>query len=298
MNVGNKSKWLSLAAAACLGVSALAAETAMVQLPGGTRFKLELAHHLTSGRTPTGDPIYFRVTDDVVAKGQTLIRKGTVVEGRMQAIGDRGMNATSGSMNFGVRHVPAVDGQNVRVLATVSREGRDRDGALLGWVFMWGVFGLMTKGVDAYAMRGATLEAEVLTDKLVSPTAAPPMAMPEIPAAAPIQVDAFRIGNQKAKQAVVSLERVSKLGNLSFDLPGLTNIDSAQLVSVNDAALPETIGAVATVKSSLEFDTWDIVKYCDDGSNTLRFRIRQSGGSWLEANLILPVKLERKKPSP
>jgi hypothetical protein len=143
MGLANRS-WLTLLASGWLASAALQAADAptTVRLTGGTRFPLELAHHLTSGYTPAGSPVYFRVLSDVRVGDQVLIRGGTVVEGRMQATGDRKMNATSGTMNFSVRHVPAVDGQNVRVIATVSQEGRDRDGALLGWVFMWGALGM------------------------------------------------------------------------------------------------------------------------------------------------------------
>lgn len=277
----------------CLAVPCAAAEES-VRLPGGTRFTLELAQHITSGRTPAGSPVFFRVAADVTANGHTLIRKGTLVEGRMQAIGDRGMAATSGSINFGVRYVPAVDGQNIRVLATVSNSGRSRDGALLGWVFMWGIFGLTTKGVDAYALRGAPLEAEVLTDRDVRVTPAvadtPPETQPT-----PMALLGARLGKTKVKDVTLSLERADERRPLSFDLPPSPPLASAALISVNGRAVPAPVPATITSPEKIEFDVWDVIKYCDDGDNVLRFRLQQSDGQPLDVSHGLAVKLKRKQ---
>ena len=281
--------------AGCLAAPC-AAEEASVRLPGGTRFTLELAQHITSGRTPAGSPVFFRVSDDVTASGQTLIQKGTLVEGRMQAIGDRGMAATSGSINFGVRYVPAVDGQNIRVLATVSNNGRSRDGALLGWVFMWGIFGLTTKGVDAYALRGATLEAEVLSDRDIRvPLAASTMASDAPPVSTPIELQGARLGKTRAEEVVVSLERADERRRLSFDLPVPLPLASASLTGVNDRSVPTPAAAVLATPERLEFDVWTVIQYCDEGDNVLRFRLQQADGSSLDASYVLAVKLKRKR---
>ena len=270
------------------------AEDAVVRLPGGTRFTLELAQHITSGRTPAGSPVFFRVARDVTAGGHTLIRQGTLVECRMQAIGDRGMAGTSGSINFGVRYVPAVDGQNIRVLATVSNQGRSRDGAVLGWVFMWGIFGLTTKGVDAYALQGAPLEAEVLSDRDVRLAPhVPATAMDAQPA--PMQLLGARLGKTKVKEVVISLERADERRPLSFDLPPAMPIASAALISVNGRAVPAPVTATSANAESLQFDVWDVVKYCDEGDNSLLFKLQQTDGTSLEASLGLLVKLKRKQ---
>jgi hypothetical protein len=283
--------------AAVLGVCAGAAcaEDAAVRLPGGSRFMLELSHHITSGRTPAGSPVFFRVASDVVAGHRTVIRKGTVVEGRMQAINERGMVGTSGSINFGVRYVPAVDGQNIRVLATVSNKGRSRDGALLGWVFMWGIFGFTTRGVDAYALRGAQLEAEVLSDRDVGADAAPPPEAAE-PELASVRLVAARLGRNTVQSVVASLERASEQRTLSFDLPDGVPVASASLASVNGRAAIEPVAALSVMPRRVEFAFWDIIKYCDDGENLLQFHLSRADGTGLEGTYALDVRLERKQP--
>ncbi len=301
MSMGKKSATTVAVAVFSLlvNVAALAAESSAARLQGGTHFDLELAHHITSGQTAAGSPIYFRVVDDVKSQDSVLIRKGTVVEGRMQATGDRKMNATSGTMNFGVRYVPAVDGQTVRVIATVSRAGRDRDGALLGWVVMWGFFGLMTKGVDAYAMRGAVLDAEVLSDRLVVPTVASlgdPSQENQGAAgdARSVTATEHRLGTETNRPVVVSLERARKFADVFFGLPNGITLQSAVLTAVNGTAVPESVPASSIASSALSFPTWDIVKYCDDGANKLLIRGKSTDGEWLAIDYSLPVKLERK----
>ena len=282
-----------LAAAGLLAFAiAPASELPAEKLQGGTHFNLELAHHITSSRTAVGSPIYFRVVDDVKTRDQVLIRKATIVEGRMQAVGDRSMLGGSGALNFGVRHVRTVDDQNVRVLASVSRQGRDRDGAVVGWVIMWGIFGLMTKGVDAYVMRGAQLDAEVLTDRFIVPSAA--QADDNGPLVNAIAAIGHRYGTEKNRLVTVNLERAPKTTTLAFTLPESRPVAAATLTSVGGSAVPETIRAVSTTGGAIEFAAWDVVKYCDDGPNRLRFRASLTNHEFLDIDYELPVKLERK----
>jgi hypothetical protein len=284
----------SLVPVLCVGlISPCVAEPTKLRLPGGTRFTLELAQTITSGRTPAGSPVFFRVASDVTVGREPVIRKGTVVEGRMQAVADRAMVGTSGTINFGVRYVPAVDGQNIRVLASVSNKGRSRDGAMLGWVFMWGVFGLTTKGVDAYALRGAELEAEVLSDRDVIATPAAPARALEAPARS-VAIAGLRLGKRRIEQLEVSLERASERQTLVFELPDVGQVESAALLTVNGIEPVEPVAATSVGGEQLQFDLWDVVKYCDDGENVLTLRVKQPGGDTIDAVASLRVTLKRK----
>lgn len=91
---------------AMLSFSVLSTENAApVKLPAGMQVNLELQHHVNSGYVPAGSPIFFRVANDVVIDGQTLIGKGTLVEGKMQQASVRGRVGKSGSMTLDVRSV-------------------------------------------------------------------------------------------------------------------------------------------------------------------------------------------------
>jgi hypothetical protein len=263
------------------------AESARLQ--AGTHVTLQLAQHITSGQTPAGAPVWFRVKDDLIVDDETLVRKGTLVRGQMTASSKRGSIGASGSMNFGVRFVPAVDGQNVRVIASLGSTGRDRGNALVGWTLMWGWFGLMTKGVDAYALRGSEMDAEVLSDKVIQiPTTQ--VAAFDDATTAYLAMAGHVVGKDRSKPVSLDFERF-KRGSVSFQLPGgsdkkkpLPAVQSARITAINGLAPPEPVES-----NTLSFDLWQLLQHCDDGENTLQFHLNTSEGE-MNASYVLPVK--------
>jgi hypothetical protein len=266
------------------------------RLSAGTHITLQLAQHITSGQTPAGSPVWFRVKDDVQVGNETVVRKGSLVRGQMNASSQRGSIGSSGSMNFGVRFIPAVDGQNIRVIATLGSAGRDRGNALVGWTLMWGWFGLVTKGVDAYAIRGSEMDAEVLSDKVIE--------IPVIQAAvtedspnARVMLAGHVVGTVRSKAVPLNFERF-KRGSISFQLPGEDRngkklgptVQAVRITAVNGLVPPEMIES-----RSLTFDTWQLLQHCDDGANALDFHITTSEGE-MNATYVLPVKIVQRMP--
>jgi hypothetical protein len=290
--------WAGVAAGYCYAVAAAAATA---KLPAGTVVKLELQQTITSAYTPADSPIYFRVRDDILADGAVVIRRGTLVTGRMAQSDGRHMMAVSGSMSFGVRFVPAVDGQQIRVIATQSMAGRDRGDALTGWTIFWGLGGLMTHGVNAYMERGAVMEGQILSDKRIdleraaAPTEAPP------PTQYRVDITRHRFDASTAKVLALNLEGDRKLGKAAFELRpdaglGTAGFDSArlQLVSVDGATLPEPVPALDATGPAVRFDAWSILQYCHDGENMLGFRAELASGSSVDATDTVSVKFNRK----
>jgi hypothetical protein len=272
-----------------------------VRLPAGTHLSLTLQHHITSSRTPGGTPIYFRVAEDFRLQDKVLIAKGALVTGRMEATKERGALAASGSFNFGVRFVPAVDGQNIRVIANLSRNARSRDGALVGWTIFWGLPGLVTRGVDAYALRGMELDAEVLSDKLVAIPDVPAIQPAPATAAATVDISHHQLGASRNQPVQVYLEKPNSLPPLLLGLAskdrashGESSIASARLLHINGQEPGEPISANSTDASGLTFDAWSVVKYCDTGSNTLEVLLTLQSGETAIARYALPVRLVAK----
>jgi hypothetical protein len=272
-----------------------AASAATLRLPAGTHVSLTLQHHITSSQTPGGTPIYFRVADDIKAQDQILIAKGTLVSGRMEATRERGALASSGSFNFGVRFVPAVDGQNVRVIASLSRNARSRDGALVGWTFFWGLPGLITKGVDAYALRGSELDAEVLSDKLVTipDTAAAVPTSP--PATGTAEISHHQYGSSRNQTISVYLEKAGRLPPLTLGVAsgsvGGSTVTSARLLRINGQEPGEGIAAQTIDQKGIAFDSWSLLRYCDNGANPIEILLTLGSGDSAIARYSLPVKL-------
>ena len=140
------------------GGSTLLAEE-IVTIPAGTKVELELIHHLNSKYCPTGSAVQLRVSEDVLHDGQVVIRKGTLVTGKIEeAIKSKAMGR-AGSMHFTVKRLEAVDGSLVPLDATIITKGRKRTGATVGMVVAFGLPGLFSKGRMAFEEKGTIYTA-------------------------------------------------------------------------------------------------------------------------------------------
>jgi len=265
--------WQRIAIVLCLVSAPLAARaTEPVLLPSGTPVQLELQHHITSAYTAPGSTIRLRVAEDVAIGGRVLVAAGTPVTGRMRQVGDRAALGTSGSMTFAVDFLPAVDGQQLRVIANETRQGRDRGNALAGWTIFWGLPGLMTRGVHSWLPRGARLEALVLHDKRIGE----PLPAPLPPT---IRADATRTGrvmshrfSESRKDPVpLDFERDRPLGTVQFfvEAPAGADLASLKLVAVDGEPLDEPVPPLSSTADSVSFDSWSLLRYCRHGSTTL-----------------------------
>lgn len=287
---------LALAAWAC---SAPAADT--VQLRSGTPVLLALEHHVTSGYTPVGAVIHLRVAEDVMSGDQVVIRRGTPVRGRMSQAADRAMMGASGSMTIGIDSVPTVDGQQLRVVASETRHGRDRSNTASSLAMFGVVPGLMTRGEHSYLPRGSVLRAEILFGRRIAPAAAaePPSA-PTRDAAAGMTVARHRFSRSHAEPYRFDLGRDVKLGRVEFSLqwdPAFlpdTGGWRAALIAVDGEALAEPVPAAAARRDAFEFEAWSVLQYCLEGTTVLRFRVVSPAGQALEADYPVAVALGRR----
>jgi len=292
----------AIAAFACLSLWAQdAAAGEPLRLLSGTPVMLELQHHITSAYTPAGSTIWFRVAEDVVAGEGIAIRKETPVRGRMQSTSDRAMLGASGTMDFRIDFVTAVDGQQVRVVADESHRGRDRGNALTGWTIFWGLPGLMTRGVHGWLERGARVEALVLHDRRIAAAQMPlPVAEPEPPVPARGRITAHRFSTTRALRFPLDFERDKPLGTVEFDIeppPGLVlgagELGSVQLVAVDDIAIDEPVPVLSVHAGGVTFDSWSILRYCRDGATTLRLAGVGPVGELVDFEYVLNVEFRR-----
>jgi hypothetical protein len=268
------------------------------KLAGSTVVKLELLQNVTSAYTPPESPIYFRVVDDVLAEGAVVIRKGTLVTGKVTYADSRKRQGVGGTVGLDVRAVPAVDGQLVRVIASTTRVGSSREGAVVGWSLLWGVGALLTHGNNAHIERGAILEAQVLSDRRID-IAAIVDAPPAAPASAlSSTVLGHAINGRSTSQLRLNLDKDPVVGSVNFRLqwPEVLASDplaSIELVTVNDLAIPvPTAGTVAKGDEAV-FTPWLIAQYCVNGTNALRLRARSQGGATVEFTDTLDVNFTR-----
>ncbi|MGQ0429083.1 MAG: hypothetical protein ACT4UQ_04040 [Gammaproteobacteria bacterium] len=295
--------WMAAAAALALTVWACSAPAAeAVQLRSGTPVLLSLEHHVTSGYTPVGAMIHLRVAEDVMAGDRVVIRRGTPVRGRMRQAAGHAMMGASGSMTIGIDSVPAVDGQQLRVVASETRHGRDRSSTASS-LAMFGVLpGLVTRGEHSYLPRGSVLRAEILFGRrIATAAAAEPPAAPTHDDAAGMTVARHRFSRSHTEPYRLDLGRDVKLGSVEFSLqwdPAASSDTAgwrAALIAVDGKALAEPVHAAAARRDAFEFEAWSVLQYCLEGTTVLRFRVVSPAGEALEADYPVAVALGRRK---
>lgn len=304
-------------AALALALSGMPLQAEPVTLPAGMLVELELQHHVNSAYIHAGSPIYFRVASDIAIADQVLIRKGTLVTGKMEQANARGMVGRSGSMSLGVRDITAVDGTHVAVDADLSSQGRSRTGATVAWTLFWGVPGLITRGVNPYLERGTTLDAKVVHDIPVDPgkvagtgdvvapeatdvgSSAAPSALP---APQEMKITGSKFASWSSKKPLqFDIERNKDLKTVEFQVQppaGVADpaaaLRTVELVSFDGVPVPEHMQAVSATAKSVTFDGWSIVRFCKEGATTLHFAGVTPDGQPFAGDYQLMVKIKKK----
>jgi hypothetical protein len=268
-------------------------------LPAGMSIPLELQLNVNSAYTPLGSPVYFRVARDVLIADKVLIAKDTLVTGKMEQAQDRGMVGRSGSMTVGAHDIAAVDGTRVGIEADLSKQGRSRTGAAVGWILFWGIPGLVTHGVNPYMLKGTEITATTLTAATIDP------AKTIAAVAAPIADEQAEItghlwgSNGKSPLIAFDIERKTDLKTIAFQssLNGSTeasDLQSMELLAVDGTAIPEPVHALLVNKGAVVFDGWSIARLCRDGNNSLAFGGVDSAGKRYLALYQLHVTIKKK----
>ncbi len=275
-----------------------------IKLPAGTQIRLVLQQTVSSAYTAADATVYFRVMDDLNVADHVLVRRGALVTGKMIRAQDRQRLAQSGSFAFDVHFVPAIDGQNIRIFGSLARNGRSRDDAYAANVILFGVFGLLTHGANAWANRGTVLQVEVMSDRIidVDRTAAETEHRPEADYHGAVTGHKFDFASNNTVK--LDLEKSSKLGDVYFDLHadpalGADQLDATkwQIVSIDNAALPAPILPIGPAGQKLKFDSWSILQYCHDGENHLGFTVALADGRTMDAADTVIVKFKKRDAS-
>lgn len=270
-----------------------------VKIPAGMLVELELQHHVTPSYLEVNAPVYFRVAKSVSVGEQTVIRKGTLVTGKMEQADERGMVGKSGVMSLGVRNVEAVDGSSVPLDMDLTQQGRSRGGAVVGWTIFWGIPGLITRGVNPYIQRGTVLEATIPGTALVDPANA---SVVEEPGAAQhgMTITGHKFEGSSAKVFEFDIERNKKLKTVGFklapsaDSPALS-LASVELLTVDGTPVPAPVRATTVTADAATFDGWSIVKFLRDGNTDLGFRGTAADGRTFDGSYSLPIKIKKKQ---
>ncbi|MGI8469173.1 MAG: hypothetical protein ACR2N3_12050 [Pyrinomonadaceae bacterium] len=134
-------------------------------LPDGTEFTVETTEEISSKTVVEGDPLTFKVRDDVTIDGKVVIAKGAIAKGVVSNSEKSGRLGKGGKLGIRIESTTTVDGQKIRLRASKGGEGDDKTATTVALVVLFGPLGFLKKGSDAKIKSGT--EIKVYTDEQV-----------------------------------------------------------------------------------------------------------------------------------
>ena len=120
-----------------------------IAVPDGTEFAVVTAEEISSKTAAEGDPLTFKVADNVTVDGRVVIAEGAIVKGVVSEAQKSGMMGRGGKLNIRIESVAAVDGQKIKLRAAKAKTGDDKTGTTVALAVVFGPLGLLKKGKNA-----------------------------------------------------------------------------------------------------------------------------------------------------
>ena len=132
-------------------------------IPDGTEFVVFTTDEITSKTASEGDPLTFKVAEDVKIDGVTVIAKDSLVKGIVATAKKAGMMGRGGSLGIRVESAMTVDNQRLKLRSSKGKEGDDKTGTTVALVVLFGPLGFLKKGKNAKIAPGTPIR--VYTDE-------------------------------------------------------------------------------------------------------------------------------------
>ena len=156
------------------GLSVLTAQTGTtanngenVNVPDGTEIKIMTIEEISGQKVVEGDPLTFKVAEDVKVNGKTVIAKDSIVKGMVAGAKKSGMMGRGGSLNIRVESAQTVDGQKIKLRSAKSNEGGNNTGSTVALTVLFGPLGLLRKGKAAKIKAGTVFSGYTDENKAV-----------------------------------------------------------------------------------------------------------------------------------
>jgi hypothetical protein len=135
-----------------------------VIIPDGTEISVITTEALSSKTATEGDPINFKVDEDLIIDGVIVIAKGTLVKGEVSEAKSSGHFGRGGKLNIRVNSTETIDKQKLKLRASKGRVGGDATGTTVALVVIFGPLGFLKKGKNAEIKEGTRVK--VFTDEV------------------------------------------------------------------------------------------------------------------------------------
>lgn len=139
-----------------------------VVLKAGTVVPMELISTVNSKNARTGEMVKFRVTDNVVVDGKTIIEVGAVANGQIVRAKKSGLLGSEGDLFIAVKSVQAIDGTTIYLTnGDLMDEGSNKVVLSVVLTFCC-LFGFLIKGGNAEIPAGSQVQAMVMSNTTLS----------------------------------------------------------------------------------------------------------------------------------
>jgi len=132
-------------------------------IPDGMEFSVVTIDEITSKTAAEGDPLTFKVAEDVKIDGQVVIAKDSLVKGTVAQAKKAGMMGRGGTLGIRVESTVTVDNQKLKLRSSKGKEGDDKTGTTVALVVLFGPLGFLKKGKNAVIKPGTPIK--VYTDE-------------------------------------------------------------------------------------------------------------------------------------
>lgn len=138
-----------------------------VTIADGTELKITTTEDISSQKVVEGDPLNFKVLEDLKINGRTVIAKDTLVKGTVATAKKKGFMGKGGDLSVRIESTQTVDNQKIKLRASKSGAGGDNMGSTVALTVLFGPLGLLRKGKEAKIKAGTVLTAYVDENKTV-----------------------------------------------------------------------------------------------------------------------------------
>lgn len=139
-------------------------------IPDGMEFTVVTIDEISSKTAAEGDPLTFKVAENVVIDGHVVIAKDSLVKGSVAQAKKAGMMGRGGSLGIRVESATTVDNQKLKLRSTKGKEGDDKTGTTVALVVLFGPLGFLKKGKNAVIKPGTEIKVYVDEEKKVAIT--------------------------------------------------------------------------------------------------------------------------------
>ncbi len=139
-----------------------------ITIPDGTELSVVTTEEITSKTATEGDPLTFKVDEDVKINGKTVIAAGTIAKGEIANAKKSGRMGKGGTLSIRILSTTTVDNQKIKLRASKGKEGDDKTGTTVALVVLFGPLGFLKKGKDAKIKEGTKIKAYTDEEKKVA----------------------------------------------------------------------------------------------------------------------------------